>query len=457
MRVIIAANRAPVRKTDDGWAPSVGGLATALLPVLKQQGGVWVASKERGADTPDRQFFPEDDPTLLLRRVALSDDEINKFYYGMANRVLWPVSHYMTHHLELNPGYMDVYREVNRRFADAVVDEYCDGDLIWIQDYHLMLAPQYIREARPDATISHFWHIPWPAMEVFRILPWSRELLAGMLGSDLIGFHVHEYVDNFLESARVLLGAATGDGTVEWEGRTVRVEAHPIGIDTEAFDNMRSDCDTAAAQLRRDLGVEQIIVGVDRLDYTKGILSRLEAFETFLHQNPRYHRRIGFVQIATPSRTQVASYRSLKRDVDEIVGRINGQFAQDDWVPVHYRYRTYTQEELCAFYRAADVAFITPWRDGMNLVTQEYIAANAKGVLVLSELTGAAYLMPEALQVNPFDQRGMVATLKEALEMPRDEREQRMQRLRRTVRSLDVHVWARTFLDSLVPSEESDV
>ncbi|MEX0600341.1 MAG: trehalose-6-phosphate synthase, partial [Rhodothermales bacterium] len=361
--MIIAANRAPVRRTDDGWAPSIGGLATALLPVLEEEGGVWLAMKEDDG-IPDRLEYPSDDPSLTVLRIRLSDQELHNYYSGMANRVLWPISHYMIQHLELDPAFMEDYRSINARFARAIVDEYTPGDYIWIQDYHLMLAPQLVRSDLADATIAHFWHIPWPAMEVFRVLPWARELMAGMLGSDLIGFHVEEYVKNFLESARVLLGAEVEGTTIYWKGREIRVEAHPIGIGVERFRRMSAEAAEEAERLREELGSEYLVLGVDRLDYTKGVLSRLLAFERFLEEHPEYHRRVVFYQIATPSRTDVETYQKLKRDVDEVVGRINGAFAVDDWVPVHYRYRTYTQEELCIFYRAADVGLITPLRDG---------------------------------------------------------------------------------------------
>jgi len=404
------------------------------------------------AELPDRQPYPKDDPDFLVRRVPLSEEELENYYYGMANRVLWPVSHYLIQHLELKNEFIDTYRSVNERFAEAVLEESPDdpGEIIWIQDYHLMLAPRHIREEWPDATIGHFWHIPWPAMEVFRILPWSRELLRGMLGCDLIGFHVQEYVDNFIESAEVLLGAEVTDDTVTYNGHTTRVEAHPIGIDVDRFRRMSAtdEVKEKAAKLRDRLGTQNIVIGIDRLDYTKGILSRLTAFERFLEQNPEYHGRVSFYQIATPSRTKVESYQQLKREVDEAVGRINGQFARDNWVPVNYRYRTYTQFELCAFYRAADAALITPLRDGMNVVTQEFITATQNGALILSELTGAAYLLPEAIQVNPYDQDGLAGAIKRALEMPDEERRRRLTSLKTSVDELDVHRWAGRFLDS---------
>lgn len=397
-------------------------------------------------EIPTRLNYPIEDPSFIVRRISLSEEELQNYYYGMANRVLWPISHYMMQHLELENVFMKDYRRINDRFADAVIDEYEKGDYIWIQDYHLMMAPDRIREHLPDATIAHFWHIPWPAMEVFRILPWARELLEGMLGCDLIGFHVEEYVENFLESVRVLLGAEVRGNTVHWDGRQIRVEAHPIGIDVSRFERMSDDVEREAHSLREEVGAEFLVVGIDRLDYTKGILSRLLAFEQFLKDYPEYHERVAFYQVATPSRTEVESYQQLKREVDEAVGRINGAFALGNWVPVHYRYRSYTQQELCIFYRAADVGLITPLRDGMNLVTQEFIAANQRGMLVLSELTGAAYLLPEALQVNPYDHNALTKIIKEAIEMPNDEKEGRLEALKERVVKLDVHRWAEGFL-----------
>jgi trehalose 6-phosphate synthase len=426
------------------------------MPVLQQRGGVWVSMGE-DPDLPERQPYPAEDPDFFVRRVPLAQEELDHYYYGMANRVLWPVSHYMMHNIELDPVYMEDYRDVNRRFAEAVVDEYQDDDLVWVQDYHLMLAPQYIRDEEPDATIGQFWHIPWPAMEVFRILPWSRELLKGMLGCDHIGLHVDEYVENFLESARVLLGAEVEGNVVHWQGREVRVASHPIGVEVERFETMSAapDVKRKAEEIRDDIGTESLIVGIDRLDYTKGILTRLQAFERFLQDNPEYHGRVALFQIATPSRTEVESYQQIKREVDEAVGRINGAFASDNWVPVHYRYRTYTQRELCAFYRAADVALITPLRDGMNLVTQEFVVANERGVLLLSELTGAAYLLPEALHVNPYDLPRLAEKIKEALEMGVDERRERLDRLKERVKKLDVHVWAEGFLKAMMATRET--
>jgi len=452
LNLTVVANRVPIRETDEGWETSVGGLTTALLPVLEEQGGTWVGMGENPG-LPERQNYPADDPDFLVRRVPLSTDELDGYYYGMANQILWPLSHYLTQHLNLEDQFIETYRHVNERFAAAVLEETNGGkdEVIWLQDYHQMLSPGYIRAERPDATIGHFWHIPWPAMEVFRILPWSRELLRGMLGCDLIGFHVEEYVGNFIESAEVLLGAEVEGNTIRYQGHETRVEAHPIGIDVERFKAMARDpsIEEKAEKFRERMGTENIVIGIDRLDYTKGIRSRMLAFEKFLEENPEYHGDVSFFQIATPSRTELESYQKIRQEVDEVVGRINGRFARSNWVPVNYRYRTYTQYELCAFYRAADAALITPLRDGMNVVTQEFVTATQDGVLILSELTGAAYLLPEALQVNPYDLRGLADSIRTALEMPTDEKKDRLRGLKQTIEELDVHNWADNFLTAL--------
>ena len=450
-RLLVVANRSPVQQQDDGsWEPSVGGLATALLPVLDRHGGVWVSMQ--GGGRPLHQPYPEDAPRFDIRRVPMTDDERTNYYEGMANSVLWPVSHYLLQHLDLQHEFFQDYAEINERFAEVVTEEYAPGDVIWVQDYHLMLLPELLRARIPDATIAHFWHIPWPAMEVFRILPWARELIRGMLGCDLIGFHVEEYVENFREGARVLLGAELTPNGVLWQDREVRIEAHPIGIDVEFFEQAAATdaVRREAAALRESATAESIVVGVDRLDYTKGLLARMRGFERFLEQYPDAHGRVSLYQIATPSRTGVESYQELKREVDEVVGRINGTFSRGQWVPIHYYYRSFPQEELCAFYRAADVAFITPLRDGMNLVAHEFVTASEDGVLVLSEMAGAAYLFPEALLVNPYDEDGLATALRFALDMEEDERRSRLGTLKQRVTHLDVHRWADRFLHAIL-------
>lgn len=463
--LVLVANRAPLRQTPQGWAPALGGLASALLPVLEARGGAWVAMRPPGEATPLVQRYPEAQPAFTVRRVPLEAAEFEAYYEGMANRVLWPLSHYLVELVEPERGFREAYRAVNRRFAHAALEaaRLEGGEArFWVHDYHLMLAPEMIRLGRPDATVGFFWHIPWPAPEVFRVLPSARQLLRGVLGSDLVGFHTEGYAENFREGARDLLGAEIDGEIVRWKGREIRAEAHPIGIDVQHFEALAADPGAAveAARFREDIGTEQIIVGVDRLDYTKGLLLRLDAFERMLETFPELHGRVSLYQIATPSRTSVPAYARLKRDVDQAVGRINGRFSEGTWTPVHYRYRAFNQPELAAVYAAADVALVTPLRDGMNLVAHEFAACSAEGVLVLSELTGAAdylgrYTSSEApgdrgaVLVNPYDADGLARALHDALQMPRAERRERLDYVKRAVATLDVYAWADHFLSRL--------
>lgn len=433
----------------------MGGLATALLPIMEQRGGSWVAMREPGSDDPLVQSYPADDPVVRVRRVALSDDDFAGYYQGMANRVLWPLMHYLIEHVEADRARWHCYREVNQRFAEAALEGADRSAVFWVHDYHMMLVPNLIRRERPDARIGHFWHIPWPAAEVYRILPAAVPLLEGMLGADIIGFHTEGYAENFRESARDLLGARIDGSNVHWQGRTITASAFPLGIDVAYFTGLAADpeIERQAESFRNEVGVEKLVVGVDRLDYTKGLLLRLDAFERFLHGHPEWHQRVSLLQVATPSRTGIEAYDRLKREVDEMVGRINGRFAEGGWTPIQYRYRTYTQEELATLYRAADVALITPLRDGMNLVAQEFVATSSDGVLVLSELTGAADYLEGALLANPYDTEGLPDALHDALTMERDERRQRLEKMFAAVARLDAHGWADEFLSKLAPME----
>ena len=451
MPLIVLANREPLREGDGGWEPSVGGLTTALLPVLQQQGGVWVAWGEKNADTAPRLRYPEDEPRLEVHRLALSDAEVAGYYYGLANRVLWPICHYFTEQMDLERSFFGVYKSVNEKFADAATNAYTPGDTLWVQDYHLMLAPEMLRQRLPDARIGFFFHIPWPAEEVWRVLPWSRALTEGLLGADVIGFHTDEYVKNFLEAAARVPEAHVSEGRVSYRGRVVRVEAHPIGVDTAHFQRLAGDAavQDEAVKLREDLHSEFMLLGVDRLDYTKGVPERLLAFEQFLELYPEYRGRVTLFQISSPSRTRVESYQELKRTVDEIAGRINGSYMEGDWVPVKYLYRSHSQLELAALYLATDVALVTPLRDGMNVVAQEFACVNENGVLMLSSLTGADAVLTGAVSVNPFDTEGVARALKDTLTLPETERSTRAAQLRTRVAELDVHTWAERFLASL--------
>lgn len=452
MGLLIASNREPLQPQEDGtWQPSVGGLTTALLPVLEKQGGVWVAWGEDDVDATPRIEYPADDPVLEVSRIAMSDDEVDNFYYGFSNRVLWPLAHYFNERMDIRARFWEDYRAVNERFAERIEEEYRDGDRIWIQDYHLMLVPKLLRDRLPDAEIGFFFHIPFPAFEMWQALPWAPELTGGLLGADLVGFHTATYGRNFAEAATQLAGASGGPGELHRDGRTTRVEQHPIGIDTRRFTAMAEAADVReeAERIRAEYGTEHILIGVDRLDYTKGVPERLLAFERFLDSHPEFHEKVTFVQISAPSRTRIDAYKEITRRVDEISGRINGRFSGNGWIPVRYFYQSHTQRELTSLYLVADAAVITPFRDGMNVVAQEFAWTTDRGILILSHLTGAAELLEPPITVNPYDLNAVADALRRALEMAPDVRREEMAPVRENVERHDVHHWAERFLRSL--------
>lgn len=457
MGLIIVSNREPLRCEEGSWTPSVGGLTTALLPVLMERGGVWVAWGEEEVDEKPCISYPADDPRLTVHRLTLSESEVENYYYGLANRVLWPICHYFTEQMDLQRHYYRDYSQVNWRFAEQTAELYNEGDLIWVQDYQLMLVPNLLRKAQPEARIGYFHHIPWPAVEVWRMLPWAQELTEGLLGADVVGFHTEEYVKNFLEAAEELVGAEVHGSQVNWNGREIRVEVHPIGIDTEHFTKLAQDpkVQERAEAIRQEVASDYILLGIDRLDYTKGVLERLLAFERFLEDSPEYVGRVSLYQIAAPSRTRVDSYQELKSAVDEVAGRINGAYMRDGWVPVRYYYRSYPQDELAAFYLAADVALLTPLRDGMNVVAQEFTWVTERGTLILSNLTGAAQVLTKTFLINPLDIEGVARTLKMVLDMSLEERKKRLIKAKEQVKELDVHGWADRFLAALENGESS--
>lgn len=454
MRILIASNREPVRRTENEeteWQPTVGGLTTALLPVLEERGGVWVAWGEEDAERVPRLEYPPEEPALAIRRIALDEQLVRDYYYGFSNRVLWPLCHYFTEQMDIRHEYFEAYREVNQRFADVLAEEYRPGDLVWVQDYHLLLVPALLRRLRPEARIGFFHHIPWPAAELWKALPWANELAEGLLGADLLGFHTQTYCDAFLEAAAQLPDAVVAEGRVSWRGREIKVEPHPIGIDTARFEQLAADegVQAEAERIRSEVFADLLLLGVDRLDYTKGVPERLLAFERLLQERPEYRGRVTFFQISAPSRTRIESYQELKRSVDEIAGRINGTFTEGEWLPVRYLYRSHDQAELTALYLAADVMVVTPFRDGMNVVAQEFSLTTRRGVLVLSDLTGAAEVLSAPIQVNPYDLEGLTEALRRALELGPEERRELMAPVREQVKRLDAHQWAGRFLASL--------
>ncbi len=454
MGLIMVANRGPVVRRRGELVRSSGGLVTALDPALRKSGGQWVfASHESG--------FPELGyglvPVQLTRKVETA------YYNDVANAALWPLLHGFTPSVRMGEVPWDAYVTANERFAEATLASSRATDLVWIHDYHLTLVPELLRRKRPRQRIGWFCHIPWPGEDQFRAFPWSKQLIEGLLGADLVAFHSRDYASNFLSCvARVAKRAVDyGDlaeggpkgGEVRLEGRAIRVKVTPIGIPTRDVRALVDDpkLHRRAAQLKSSVLGRRIILGVDRLDYTKGIPERFLAYEQLLTSNPSLVDEIVFVQVAVPSRTKVAAYASLKDEIDRIVGWVNGKHGHTGRVPIHYRYQHLGPPELYAHYLAADVALLTPLRDGMNLVAQEYVASrhDGTGVLILSDLAGVAEHLTDALLVNPYDLQTVAQTLATALAMPREEQTRRMRHMQAVVEDLDVHRWAQRFLTEL--------
>ncbi len=452
-RLLVVSNRLPVTvSVSHGKAvvtASMGGLATGLKGPFERSGGLWIGwpGDLSGLEEAERAGALAELEKLRTVPVQLTTEEVRSYYEDFSNGVLWPLFHYLLDRIPLDSGGWDSYMRVNARFADAVAAVYEPGDVIWVQDYQLLLLPQLLRERLPEARIGFFLHIPFPASEVFRMLPWRTEVLRGMLGADLVGFHTPSYARNFASAVMRLLGHEPTFDEVHVEGRRVRFRAYPMGIDAAAFMG-------PGEPLEDDFTVrpdEILLLGVDRLDYTKGIRRRLKAVERVLERRPDLRGKLRMVQVAVPSRENVGAYGDFRARVEQTVGAINGRFSTLGKVVVHYLYRGLPQAQLLSLYRAAAVMLVTPLRDGMNLVAKEYTAArtDGDGVLILSEFAGAAEEMPEALLVNPYDIDGMADTIEQALAMPEAERRARMTQLNARVTHFDVHRWADNFLETL--------
>ncbi len=455
-RLIILSNRGPyttaVVRRRIVARRSTGGLVAALEPVLRSQGGIWIAWDDRPAGRRRPPHLPEGRDPFSLRLLTLNEPAASNYYHGFSNRVLWPICHGFLDKCRFDHDFFRDYARCNMEFSRAAAGAASRRDIVWVHDYHLALVPGQIRELAPHLRTLFFWHIPFPPAWIFRAMPWAREILEGMLGADLIGFHTQDYVRHFLESCRVILGLSVNEdrGEVQFGRRRARVIACPIGADVAAFDALarRPGVLLKAHLLRKSLGVDHIILGVDRLDYTKGILERFLAYELFLKKHPQYRGRQALLQVAVPSRTRVQDYALLRRQIDETAGRLNSLYAEGSWVPIRYSYKSISRESLAVLYCAADVALITPLRDGMNLVAKEYVASRTRndGVLIISELAGAAEELVEALVVNPYDLEGLADTLHRAMDLTLKDKTERMQALRRRVLSRDINWWVREFL-----------
>jgi len=449
--LVIVANRLPVDRVpgpdgEPSWRVSPGGLVTALEPIMRANEGVWVGWPG-GTDT-DLEPFEHDGMTL--DPMSLTAEEIERFYEGFSNATIWPLYHDLIAKPEFHREWWDSYVAVNQRFAERAAERAAHNATVWVQDYQLQLVPQQLRELRPDLRIGFFLHIPFPPAELFQQIPWRRQLLEGLLGADLVGFQMPGGAANFVRLVRQRVGHKTHRDLVYLpDDRTVRAAAFPISIDYKGFEKLsRSDeVRDRAAEIREALGEPtKVFLGIDRLDYTKGIYARLRAFAELLRDGELDVEDAVFVQVATPSREQVEEYRVLRDEIDRLVGRINGDLGEIGRPAIHYLHSSYPREEMAALYRAADVMVVTPYRDGMNLVACRH---DEDGALVLSEFAGAAAELRQAWQVNPYDLNGMKAALLQAYRAEPRDRQRRMRAMRRTVKQADVAAWARAFLDEL--------
>jgi len=448
--VIAVANRLPVQQGDDGWELSPGGLVTALRPVMSTHRGAWVGWDGGTKGMP--QGLP--DSSVRLEPIGLSAAQVRNYYHGFANATLWPLLHNSIEKPRLERAWWFSYRDVNAIFADrvlAAVDAYPDA-IAWVHDYHLMLVPRLIRERRPEQPVGFFLHVPWPSPDIFARLPWREHILTGLLGADVVSFHTDEYRGNFLRACVRHLGDSgievRGSSVIMPDGRVVTATTAPISIDAAEFVRHAAEPDTGREieALGEQFSGRAVLLGVDRLDYTKGIIERLLAVEQLLERSPELRTGLVFLQVAVPSRDDVREYRQLRSTVEQHIGRINGKFTEPGSdVPVHYLYRSLSQQQLTAYYALADTLLVTPLIDGMNLVCKEYVtvqhARGGSGALVLSEFTGASVELSQAISCNPFDVEGLSYRIEQALRMRAHDRRSALAAMAARVRTHDVHRW----------------
>lgn len=475
-KTIIISNRLPVnlqiRNGRLSAHPSVGGLATGMKSVHGDAEGLWIGwSGLIREETPPE--LKKDVANALKEQhcaeVPLSQEEIDGFYFGFSNRTIWPLFHYFLEYSEFEKSFWESYVTVNQKFAEAIAEHASPDDLIWIHDYQLMMVPQMLRALRPELTSGFFLHIPFPSYEIFRTLPWRKELLQGLLGADLIGFHTYDYERHFLSSVRRLLGQEVSFNEINMDRRVVKVDSFPMGIDYDKFKSAAEKpplgVDSPESELKKRLDHHKkstpegkFILSIDRLDYSKGIASRIKAFEYFLDQHPEYKEKVRLIILAVPSRSQVPQYQVLKKEIDELVGRINGELSTVSWTPIWYFYRSLPFENLIDLYTSCDIAWLTPIRDGMNLVAKEYIATRTdqSGVLILSEMAGAAFELNEALLINPNNFEQIAEALHQAFNMPPEEQRRRMAPMQKRLERYNVERWAHDFVHALTAHKNTD-
>lgn len=465
-RVIIISNRLPVSVAKENGetliSPSSGGLATGLASYHREQEGVWIGwPGYNPATDKEKQVLKG----RLLREyncypVYLSNLEINKYYNGFCNNTIWPLFHYFPARCSYDSTEWEYYRNVNQKFCQALLEVLRPGDIIWVHDYQLLLLPAMIRREIPDATIGFFLHIPFPSMEVFRCLPWRDEILEGILGADLIGFHTYDYSRHFLSCLLRLLGKEQNYGQIVTDSRVVKIDTFPMGIDAEKFLQAVGsvEVETEIKNLIRSVKNNKVILSVDRLDFTKGIPERIKAYEAFLEEYPVWRGKVTYIMLCVPSRDKIHQYQLLKREVDELVGRVNGRFSTPGWSPIVYMYRSVPFQTLVSLYTSADLALVTPLRDGMNLVAKEYLVCQGQekhGMLVLSETAGAAAELGEALIVNPNSTRSIVEAIYQGLTMSEEDKRAALKLMINRIKHYNVFRWADDFIEHLLRNKEN--
>ena len=466
---IIVSNRLPVQITKLNnsfeFRPSTGGLATGLSSIHNKTDSLWIGWDGISSDKINKENKSKIKKSLKkmdLIKVELNNREIDEFYYGFSNKCIWPLFHYFIEFSKFNKSEWESYFKVNEKFCKKVIKNASINATVWVHDYQLLLLPKMIKELRPDLTIGFFLHIPFPSFEIFRIFPWRTEILEGLLGSDLIGFHTFDYQRHFLSSVKRILRHEVDFNKISLRNREVVVNTFPMGIDYSKFNEAAKKQKKQKKSQRSELKVQldlhkkssdnsKLILSIDRLDYTKGVVNRLKAFEIFLEKYPVYLEDVRMVMLCVPSRSNVSQYKKLKRETDEIVGRINGKFATVNWTPIWYYYREISFEDLIDLYMISDIAMITPVRDGMNLVAKEFVATRVDmdGVLILSEMAGASKELFEAVSINPFDLDSMADSILKAIKMPLDEQKRRNNTMQKRLSRYTVKYWAKEFFKAL--------
>jgi len=459
MKLIILSNRLPVKieKDESGEfivTPSEGGLATGLGSLETEAQKIWIGWPGIYTDDEEeRKEITERLNELDFYPVFLTNDHLEKYYEGYSNSTIWPLCHYFFSYIDYKTEYWDAYQEVNKLFRDVAIPLINDEDIIWVQDYQLMLLPALIREKKSEVSIGYFHHIPFPSYELFRVLPKREVVLNGLLGADLIGFHTHDYMRHFISAIYRVLQLESKLDEIQLSDRMVHVDTFPMGINYDHYHDavLEPKVKEYVKEIRKNIGDESIILSVDRLDYSKGILHRLHGFSQFLENHPEYLGKVSLAMIVVPSRDQVDMYADLKIKIDETIGKLNGKYSELGWTPVHYFYRSFEFEELIAMYHTADIALVSPLRDGMNLVAKEYIATKHSnpGVLILSEMAGAAIELPDAIIINPNDAEEIEKSILQALTMDEDEKMKRMKKMQKRISTQTVKKWASDFVGEL--------